>query len=617
MKKRIVVKNELYEAASPWMNSALIGKEFNGDDYRIGFELEWKADVSNYEGGFDEISGKSEDEYVERIDELVIEELNSTNLYEVYLDEDSKAYFFEDWFGSRDDVLNTSEFIKQDYDVIISTLRLTRESKLLLKQWKDEILKSDFSNNYKRLIEVIDNIELDSRVAEDEKEANEFEDNIESDAFGKNTCEWFLLNPRIINSKLDELDNQTDLFGEKWNNIKSFYNLIMMDSGDYRKLRGMIFTDIFEDTVDSAGRDIRENIERDNPYEGGDNNAYGEIAGELRNIFGNRYNYEASGEYGHTSDTNTFDVKTDSSISEGRGEKGVEIATPAFNGYKIAISALGELFEYINNNGSTDNSCGLHININDENYRKNSANRLKMQMLFGEFYFMEYFDRTDTSYAVSNKHEIYKKVDEYLSYEMTEDKQLTKEKINNIISKLEGFFNEYGSYHHAIQSDHSGYFEFRLAGGKNYQQKPISKYEQMIKIMCNVITIASTDKYNDEYRKMLIKLITSKYDEYYAKNNELEELDRRINEYISQIPSVLNSQTNQTWLSLARMKLSYISELSAKYPLKHMKQIEEKLSKWDVKTAMEQVFNTDYMKNVHNWLVKYSPVLKEKFSKVE
>ncbi len=152
-------------------------------------------------------------------------------------------------------------------------------------------------------------------------------------------------------------------------------------------------------------------------------------------------------------------VEGDGSVHAPERYEAVEIITrPA--PYSEIEDVLRYYFDWIQSNGGTNDTCGLHINISIDGINKDDLDFFKMALFMGEDYVLGMFNREDNEYAarhydsmvadargkgISGKN--FDSLVAYMNRNMSRDKYKT--------------FN--------ISKD--GYIEFRVAGGEGYEQQ--------------------------------------------------------------------------------------------------------------------------------------------------
>lgn len=147
----------------------------------------------------------------------------------------------------------------------------------------------------------------------------------------------------------------------------------------------------------------------------------------------------------------------------------------------------------------TDNTTGLHVNISVTNIK--NANLLKLILFIGENNLLNKFDRENNSYTESWLSVIAKKIRsiDILNGDLKDFENY----LNSVINSE--FFDKYKTINFSKLLDY-GYIEFRITGGKGYENKFYDLYNTIGRYL-RVIHIATEENaYRNEYIKKLYSL---------------------------------------------------------------------------------------------------------------
>ena len=174
---------------------------------------------------------------------------------------------------------------------------------------------------------------------------------------------------------------------------------------------------------------------------------------------------------------------------------GLEISTSVYD-IDSGISILNKVLSFINHNGYTNYSTGLHISIDDKRYKKENQNWLKLATLFDDIFFTKQFDRQKN---INNKSlfNFFKTIN-YKDY-------LIKNNMN--YDKLEQSFKEWilKDRTYSINFQHDNYYEFRVSGGKDYETKFTNIKNNIIRFCELIEECNSLD--NEEYHRKIESLL--------------------------------------------------------------------------------------------------------------
>jgi len=194
----------------------------------------------------------------------------------------------------------------------------------------------------------------------------------------------------------------------------------------------------------------------------------------------------------------TWSIQDDPSLSEG----GIEAISPPLE-LEEFFEAMDTMFEYIDENGHTDSSCGFHIHMSliDIPNLKKALDPLKLILFSEEEKIWKYFkNRKDSGYVNKMKNKIFEK------------KEIHKNDLKDIIhiEKLKNQVAQKPEHYDAINLEHLyadyGRIEFRYIGGHNYHEKAdrikttILTYAYMLEMSCD------PEFRKKEYLKKLVKI---------------------------------------------------------------------------------------------------------------
>lgn len=175
-----------------------------------------------------------------------------------------------------------------------------------------------------------------------------------------------------------------------------------------------------------------------------------------------------------SSDKNSWNIKDDKTIKPEKGGFGVEITTPVWSTVDEAIENIRNVLIFISNNGYTNKTCGLHLNIGFTD--KSKIDLYKFINDYGEENITKIFDRENSEHCKSLKPIIQK----YLS-EGNDDPSFVNDKIHD---------KSFSKYHTIRFKNEGSYYEFRNLGGKNYEYK----FSDIEKTLENIIHFMKENK---------------------------------------------------------------------------------------------------------------------------
>lgn len=210
-----------------------------------------------------------------------------------------------------------------------------------------------------------------------------------------------------------------------------------------------------------------------------------------------------------------YTVETDQSIQadESYGEAGIELKNSQPISLEEALNDLKVISDYIEGNGYTNDSTGLHINVSVPNFSVGNMDYVKLILLLGDQYLLKEFDREYNTYAESA-------IDKLKSDISDQDKINVLEELRDTMGHLAGqLLHDGWTEKYTSVNVHNNRVEFRGPGGSWLEDKTQQYMENMIRRMV-VALDASLDqsKYQREYTKKLYKLLnpyteTQKYED--------------------------------------------------------------------------------------------------------
>ena len=253
--------------------------------------------------------------------------------------------------------------------------------------------------------------------------------------------------------------------------------------------------------------------EDDDDYDDDDVNeaAFAEALGEVRDLL---YNYDIKDVRvltGRDKNKNYayWYVEPDGSIRpDDRGEVGVEIVSPAFRGLDAALAQLENCFGFIQENGYTNESTGLHVSVGFAGIA--AVDRLKLSLLLGEKMVARLFGREHNTYA-------YALIPKFVQTAQTDPRW--REVINRlqrssaqdpaVLTSIGALVGD--EKHRTINFGRAAdveAVEFRVAGGEGYEKK-FSAVRDVIRRYCAALEAAADPQaYRREYLGMLARLLT-------------------------------------------------------------------------------------------------------------
>lgn len=197
-------------------------------------------------------------------------------------------------------------------------------------------------------------------------------------------------------------------------------------------------------------------------------------------------------------------ITSDSSINydKEKNELPIEIISPVFDDFKTFMKNLNMVLKFIKENGYTNTSTGLHINISFKN-SDIKVDVIKLNMLLEDEYLAKLFGREDNTFTKTTNKFIEQHLKEHGKIYNNED---IKKVVNVIINT-----DEKNRTINISKLFNKGYIEFRMIGGKNYE-KELSTISYVIKRIIYVLYVSSDKNLAlKEYKEKLGKFILNQH----------------------------------------------------------------------------------------------------------
>ena len=205
-----------------------------------------------------------------------------------------------------------------------------------------------------------------------------------------------------------------------------------------------------------------------------------------------------------------WNIEEDGSLSEG----GIEITSPVKQVHEL-LNDIEDMFNWIDDIGSTDSSCGFHVHIST--IKKNEFDPIKLLMFVEENSILKHFeDRRNNQYTslISSLEKDY----------FTEKDLLNIIQKKDILKELKNNEKYMGLHIIDLQDNH---VEFRYMGGTNYHTKfkevreNIAKYSHWMEIATN--PEYKRKEYLKKINRVLNKIKLSFFDHLFDYIDEFDE----------------------------------------------------------------------------------------------
>jgi len=197
-------------------------------------------------------------------------------------------------------------------------------------------------------------------------------------------------------------------------------------------------------------------------------------------------------------------VKEDGSI-DGDGT-GMEIISPVF-GMMDGLQALAKVFDWIDDNASTNRTTGLHVSFSIEGKTENDYDYLKMIVLYDENYTADLFKRFNNTYAKQMRTVLFRGLNNATDVERMPEREMLAvvEKLRKLSPSVYNISEKYFSFRHRA----NGVFEFRTMGNAYYE----TRYEDIRKriiAMASIMKVGSDPTLRTrEYLSRVYRMLTS------------------------------------------------------------------------------------------------------------
>lgn len=238
---------------------------------------------------------------------------------------------------------------------------------------------------------------------------------------------------------------------------------------------------------------------------------------------------------------NPYEIKTDASVKDSDGSVlsgnkiGAEIVSPPQD-FEQTIIDLENMRKFINENGYTNDSTGLHINVSIPGFDRDKLDYIKMALLVGDKYVLSQFERQFNIFAKSSLGKIRHGVNTgYTDLAYVLDS--FKGNLNQNAGKLAYIDVNEKELSIGLKPDR---IEFRSPGG-NWTETITAEFMKQTVMRFVVALDAAMDptKYQQEYAKKLYKLfsdtiksdkgnVSKLFAEYFANTITREQLQNRL-----------------------------------------------------------------------------------------
>lgn len=237
-----------------------------------------------------------------------------------------------------------------------------------------------------------------------------------------------------------------------------------------------------------------------------------------------------------------WNITYDSSITDEGDGFGLEVISPVFDDYERFIYAMTNIFNYIEENGFTNESCGFHVNIGLKD-KDTGVDLLKLQLLMGDEYITKLFGREANNHAEQIGEWARKKL-----YVHKFDPE-AKSDPRSLIQYIESEMLDHHKYKTVnISKYYSGnYIEFRAAGGEDYEKKT-DKIEYAIKrYLYGLIVATDPNIGRREYLSKLARLVVPAQEEMTQEQQTMQKMvqagltEYESNSYVKSVREEVNN----------------------------------------------------------------------------
>ena len=212
---------------------------------------------------------------------------------------------------------------------------------------------------------------------------------------------------------------------------------------------------------------------------------------------------DATSEYhGAKKDFSAYTIEPDGSIEGALGnEEGLEIVSPIFDTPGAALDAIKQTFDFLSANATTNDSTGLHINIDMPGQK---LDLLKLAVVSGADYVNALFGREGNKYAKSIVQHIKEQIRKKYGKLPVQHafKQVLENDYQEILASAERNSNVNMSEFNKKQ-----YIEFRAAGGADYHTRYEDVEQTVLRFARAIMIAGDSGAYKREFLSKLYTLV--------------------------------------------------------------------------------------------------------------
>jgi hypothetical protein len=400
--------------------------------------------------------------------------------------DDVVDFFDNDGHNSRRQLGELREQLEQEFSEWISAQ--------ISDDWKNDYKEyiSDYVNNSKAMHE-------DAREAatNEIKNANPELDESSNDFVNLVETRTTEIIDQAIQYAIDRKDNSS-VYREAWDQFKS------EQQEEYEDKEDEYLNDQYGPSVTMW--DMYQNTDVSWPYyeePSSSGDGIEEVAADFATFMGKKVN---TGDYHQARrEPGKYVVEPDGSLEPDRDtDSGLEFVSPPLPIDEL-LTDLAKVKKWANRRGCyTNDSTGLHINISVPNYDISKLDYVKLAILMGDEYVLDYFGRTGNTYAASAMG----KIREILVQEPSKASKvmdMLKQGLDGIATKAihDGQTNKYTSI-----NTKDGYIEFRSPGG-DWLGDNFDKIETtLLRFTVALGAAIDPESYRKEYMTKLYKLLS-------------------------------------------------------------------------------------------------------------
>ena len=232
---------------------------------------------------------------------------------------------------------------------------------------------------------------------------------------------------------------------------------------------------------------------------------------------------------------NKWRIETDESLSPRAG--GMEVVSPITD-LRDTLTIVKQMFDFINSNGYTNESCGLHANMSFKGYDLKELDVFKMMIFMEEGFIWQHFpDRNVASEYLRFTYQVIAgntsinsdMLKDFNKADIAKAKTIIKNSQDNILkwmqvapNKVNGInvLSQRGS---AAKKFRDGRIEFRYIGGKDYSKKYTQVRLQLLRYAFLLKLGMDPNFKKKEYISKVSRMIEN-YGEHFPKNVRAERL---------------------------------------------------------------------------------------------